>query len=137
MDAYLDTKDRMHILYWHEGATIGRQVHYRHLIVSSSGTIIFDGEIPEDAGYYSRIFQDKKERFYLLGSSGLLYPMDQEGMSLGNPIKLDLRGCKVEGSGFGLSVPRTGTPLSNEMDVVFPSDDGKAWLYFRLDFGEK
>jgi hypothetical protein len=133
MDAYLDTQDRMHILYWRMGATTGGNLQYRHRAVSPLGTLVYDVEIPQEAGFYSRIFQDKQERFYLLGSSGRLYPLDQEGASFGNPIVLDLGGYEVEYSGFGLSVPRTGTPLSDVMDVVFPSADGTKWLYFQLD----
>lgn len=142
-DAYLDTKDRMHILYLRNGATTGGKGQYRHRIVSASGNILFDEEIRKDVGSLNagtqvhRIFQDRLERFYLLGSSGRLYPMDQEGRSLGDPLKLDLRGYEVEYSGFGLSVPRTGTPLSNVVDVVFPSNNGRSWLYFQLDFGGK
>ncbi len=136
-DAYLDTKDRMHILYTRRGATTGGKDQYRHRIVSASGTILFDEELPKEAGSLNRIFQDSQERFYLLGQSGLLYPMDQEGKHLGDPIKLDLGGHQVEYSGYYLSVPRTGTPLSDIMDVVFPSDNGKGWLYFQLDFNGK
>ncbi len=136
-DAYLDSKDRMHILYTRRGATTGGKDQYRHRIVASSGTILFDGEIPKEAGSLTRIFQDSHERFYLLSQSGLLYPMEQEGQSLGTPIKLDLGGHKVEYSGFALSVPRTGTPLSDMMDVVFPSDNGRSWFYFQLNFGRK
>ena len=134
LDAYLDTKDQMHILYTVTGSSTGGVGKVRHRIVSSDGTTIFDEEVPREAGDFVRIFQDKEKRFYLLGSSGVLYPMDSEGMTPGKPIKLDLGRYQVEYSGFGLSVPRTGTPLSNTMDVVFPSSNGKAWLYFQLDF---
>jgi len=136
-DAYLDTKDRMHILYTRRGATTGGKDQYRHRIVSASGTVLFDEEIPKEAGSLCRIFQDNSERFYLLGQSGLLYLMDQEGQKLGTPIKLDLGGHKVEYSGYYLSVPRTGTSLSDVMDIVFPSDNGRSWLYFQLDFGKR
>jgi hypothetical protein len=140
-EAYLDTKDRMHIIYQKSGATTGGGSQIRHRIVSASGTTLFDENLPNEAGQYCRIFQDSQERFYLLGSSGLLYPMDQEGQSLGDPMKLDFQGHEllhgeVKGM-YGLSVPRTGTPLSDVMDVGFPSDDGKSWVYFQLDFSGK
>ena len=134
LDAYLDTKDRMHILYTLVGSDTGGNRAVRHRIVSPSGTTLFDGEIPEEAGGLVRIFQDKNERFFLLCESGLLYPMDGEGIKLEHPIKLDFGRYQVEYSGFGLSVPRTGTPLSNVIDVVFPSSKGVAWIYFQLDF---
>ena len=139
-DAYLDTKYRMHILYTKKGATTGGKDQYRHRIVSSSGTILFDEELPKDSGSfkgYFRIFQDRLGRFYLMSQSGLLYLMDQEGENVGNPIKLDLGGHQVEYSGYYLSVPRTGTPLNDVMDVAYPSDNGRSWLYFRLDFSGK
>jgi len=134
MDAYLDTQGRMHILYWQMGETTNGASKSMHRIVSSSGDILFDKEIPEEAGYFSRIFQDNQERFYLLGSSGLLYPMDSNGEQLKDPTRLDLQGYEVEYSGFGISVPRTGTPLSDVMDIVFPSGNETQWLYFQLDF---
>jgi hypothetical protein len=142
-DAYLDTKDRMHILYEKSGATTGGGSQTRHLIVSASGTTLFDEKLPisKEAGQFCRIFQDSQGRFYLLGSLGLLYPMDQEGQSIGDPMKLDLEGHELlQGVGqgqYGLSVPRTGTPLSDVMDVGFVSDDGKSWNYFQLDFSGK
>jgi hypothetical protein len=43
----------------------------------------------------------------------------------------------MRNSGFGISVFRTGTPLSDGMDVVFPSLNRTAWLYFRLDFSSR
>ncbi len=140
-EAYLDTKERMHIIYSRGGATTGGRVQVRHRIVSISGTTLFDEELPKEAGQYCRVFQDSQERFYLLGSLGLLYPMDKEGQSLGNPMKLDFEGHEllheeVQGM-YGLSVPRTGTPLSDVIDVGFPSDDGKSWVYFQLDFSGK
>jgi hypothetical protein len=133
MDAYIDTQDRMHILYWRRGATTAGDTQRRHRIVLPSGVVTFDGEMPSSGGWYYRIFQDSQERFYLLGSAGLLYPLGDDGMTVGEPVSLDLGGYTVEYSGFGVSVPRTGTPRSDVMDVVFPSGNGTQWLYFRLD----
>jgi len=39
---------------------------------------------------------------------------------------------KVEYSGFGVAVPRTGTPPSHFVDAVFPSDQGRMWIYCRI-----
>ena len=134
LDAYLDTNDRMHILYTQMGSSTAGEWTVRHRIVSSDGITLNDEELPQEAGSYVRIFQNKREDFYLLGSSGLLYPMDAEGIKLEDPIMLDFGRYQVAYSGFGLSVPRTGTPLSDVMDVVFPSSNGAAWVYFQLDF---
>ena len=134
-EAYLDSKGRMHIIYSRFGETTDGRNQNRHRIVSSSGITLFDEELPEEAGQQCRVFQDRQERFYLLGQSGLLYPMDQEGQRLGAPMQLDLEGHEVQM--FGLSVPRGGTPLSDVMGVGFVGDDGTSWFYFELDFSSR
>jgi hypothetical protein len=133
MDAYVDTQDRMHILYWRSGATTGGTTERRHRIVAPSGALLHDDVLPQDAGWFSRIFQDDEERFYILGSAGMLYTLDRDGMSVVERTPLDLGGFSVEYSGPAVSVPRTGTPRGDVMDVVFPSGNGRQWLYFQLD----
>jgi hypothetical protein len=53
-------------------------------------------------------------------------------------MKLDFKGHELlhaDAQGmYSLSVPRTGTPLSDVIDVGFPLEDGKSWVYFQLDF---
>jgi len=136
-DAYLDTKGQMHVIYHVQGASTQNAWISRQAIISTDGKIIFDVALPEGAGDYSRIFQDREGQFYLLGSSGLLYSMGLDGINAGKPIRLDLGGNQVEYSGFGVSVPRTGTPLSDVIDVVFPSGNESKWLYFQLDFSNQ
>jgi hypothetical protein len=133
-DVYIDTKGQVHILYHIQGASTQGALLSRHAILSPDGKLIYDGLLPGTAGPYSRIFQDQSGKFYILSSSGYIYPMGPDGIFAGTPIKLNLGGYRVEYSGFGLSVPRTGTPLSNVMDVVFPSGNGADWIYFRLAF---
>ncbi|MBI5351497.1 MAG: hypothetical protein HZB50_02535 [Chloroflexi bacterium] len=140
-DAYMDTRGRMHIIYRVQGQSTNNEAISRHAILAQDGTVLADESLPSELGWeFSRIFQDKKERFYLLTSNGYLYPMDKDGIELGEPIQLDLGlgrlSSVVEYSGFGLSVPRTGTPLSDVMDVVFPTSNGTAWMYFQLDFSD-
>jgi hypothetical protein len=132
MDAYLDTKGNMHILYWVRGPSTNGIEEKRHRLISSNGELLYNGNVPEEAGEFCRLFQDAQERFYLLGSAGLVYPAGKHGGSLGEPIALDLSDYPVEYSGFGISVPRTGTPLSTILDVVFPSGNWRKWVYFRL-----
>ena len=131
-DCYLDTHNRMHILYRRSGETTLGKSQFRHAMFTSDGELLKDSELPQGIGTYSDIFQDAKKRFYILSSSGFLYPAGKDGFELGEPVKLDFDGHNVEYSGFGLSVPRTGTPLSNIIDVVYPSRGGKEWIYFRL-----
>jgi hypothetical protein len=133
-DVYIDTKGSVHVLYHVQGESTQGALISRHAIIAPNGKVTFDGPLPEAAGDYSRIFQDKEGTFYLLGSAGLIYPMGPYGVLTEPPIKLDLGGYHVDYAGFGLSVPRTGTPLSNLMDVVFPSGNGTQWIYFQLEF---
>lgn len=140
-DAYIDTRGRMHVIYRVESSSsvASRHAMSRHAVLDGQGNLISDQPLPGDLAWeYSRIFQDGQERFYLLTSRGFLYPMDSEGIELGEPFELELGLGRdvVEYSGFSLSVPRTGTPRSDLMDVVFPSANGSAWMYFQLDFSD-
>ncbi|MBM3125216.1 MAG: hypothetical protein FJZ87_09095 [Chloroflexi bacterium] len=133
-DAYIDTRGNMHVIYTVQGqSTLGETIA-RKATLAPDGSMIADLPLPSEAGFYARIFQDWRGRFFLLGSAGWIYPMDREGIHFGAPVRLELEGYDVEYSGFGLSVPRTGTPPGDIMDVVFPSSDGRAWIYFQLDF---
>ena len=136
MDAYQDVNGNMHILYWREGESTAGVRQSRHRILTPDGQVLYDESIPEDLGYYVRIFQDARARYYLLGSSGRLYLLDAHGEDPVTSISIDLGGYEVEYSGYGLSVPRTGTPLSNVMDVVFTSGNESKWLYFQIEFVE-
>lgn len=142
-DAYFDTKERMHIIYSKEGASTKGMAQRRHAMFSNDGELLKDERLPLLAGGKSVIFQDDKERFYILSASNLpfpsarLYSAGNDGFDLGFPRIYNLKGNDVEYSGFAISAPRTGTPLSNIMDVGFPSDDGKEWVYFRIVLYEK
>jgi hypothetical protein len=133
LDAYIDTEGRMHVLYTLRGESTRGQWQVRHALFSKEGETLYDGKLPGTSGPFCRIFQDSEERYYLLGSAGVLYPVGPDGVTLGKMVRLDLGGHEVEYSGYGISAPRTGTPLSNVVDVVFPSDGGKEWVYFRLE----
>ncbi len=43
----------------------------------------------------------------------------------------------VEYSGFYITVPRTGSALSDTFDVVFPSDKETKWIYFQFTVPEE
>lgn len=134
MDAYQDTKGRMHILYWRKGPSTLGETQFWHRIVSPAGQTLYDNPMKGVEGWLNRIFQDYRGRFYLLSSSGQLFPMDSNGFELSKPIQLDLEGYSVDYSGFGISVPRTGTQPSRFMEVVFPAENSHKWVYFRLEF---
>ena len=131
-DAYRDTQGRMHILFRMYGPSTGRKHQLRHVIFSRDGKKLHEKEIPTEAGTFCRIFQDDRKLFWILGSEGQIYPLGPDGLSLGRPTKLDLQGHTVEYSGLGLSVPRTGTPLGQFIDAVFPSEKGREWIYCRI-----
>jgi hypothetical protein len=131
-DAYLDTYGNLHILYLLQGeSTNGVQI-IRHTVLSPEGKVLADVQVPEEAGEFPRIFQDTKQRFWLLGSYGLLYPVGADGITLGNPILIIQDSHAVEYSGFFITVPRSGSPISDTIDVVFPTDNGKKWVYFQF-----
>jgi hypothetical protein len=131
-DAYLDMAGNMHVLYAVQGASTQGAWHIRQAVLSPDGQLLNDVQLPDDIGGYARIFQDAGGRFYILGSSGLLYPAGMDGLTLGTPLQIDLGNYTVEYSGFGISAPRTGTLPGNVLDVVFPSSGGHMWIYFQL-----
>ncbi len=131
-DVYLDDQQRMHIIYWRRGPSTEGKTEVRHRLLNADGKLVDDVLIPAEAGRYCRIFQDANANFYLICSAGLIYPAGKNGLSLGKPTKINLSNFPVEYSGFHLSVPRTGTQPSNQIDVVFPTRNGRLWVYFRI-----
>ena len=131
-DAYMDTNDNMHILYTRQGKSTSGLFKVYHEIYTNDGTTIWEAELPVANGRYCRIFQDESERYFILHDSGWLYLLDKNGFSPVDSVKIDLKGYQVEYAGYGLTVPRTGTNLSNKMDIVFPSQGGKYYIYFRM-----
>ncbi|MFA6133890.1 MAG: hypothetical protein WC869_07755 [Phycisphaerae bacterium] len=132
LDAYMDTTGRMHVLHSFATRETGGKWQIRHAVLSRDGAVLKDVLLPGNPGL-CRIFQDSTGRFYILAESGLIYPaLNDDGTELDKPIQLDLKGYKVEYAGYGLSLPRCGTPLADIIDGVFPSGGGKQWVYFRL-----
>lgn len=136
-DSYLDSFGNLHILYHIEGESTNGNRTNHHAILAPDGTLIKDAVLPNEIGDFVRVFQDAQERFYILGSAGVLYPAGNDGVTLGLPQIIDLGDYYVEYSGFGISVPRTGTPISNILDVVFPTENGTKWIYFQLTLPEQ
>jgi hypothetical protein len=132
IDAHMDTNGRMRILYRRCGQSTGGRDQYRCALLSSEGDPITDTAIPAEAGSYCRIVEDDRGQVYLLGSSGVLYPVAADGLAFGRPWRLDLQGHAVEYSGFGVAVARTGTRPGRSVDAVFPSDQGRKWVYCRI-----
>lgn len=135
MDAYQDTEGRMHILYWLEGASTAGLRQLRHRLVAADGRLIADQVLEQEhIGYFNRIFQDADERYFLLSSSGHLFRLGNDGLTIGEPLPLNMEGHEVEYSGFAIAAPRTGTQPGNTLDVVFPSGNESDWIYFQLQW---
>jgi hypothetical protein len=132
IDALLDTKGRIHILYTRRGPGTGGDEELRYAIFQPDGNRLRDEKVPWSAGPFCRVFQDERAQFYLLGSDGVIYGGGSDGISFSSKTKLKLGRNQVEYSGFGISAPRTGTPPANVIDVVFPSAGGAKWIYFRV-----
>ncbi|HAW50741.1 MAG TPA: hypothetical protein DCX54_00195 [Flavobacteriales bacterium] len=133
-DVYIDDNDRTFILYRRQGVSTQGALEKRMLCLSSKGETLYDVELPENTGDFSRLIQIPSGSFYLLGSSGFIFPAGKDGKTFGQPYKIDLDGCLVEYSGYSISSPRTGTSRTNIVDVMFPTEGGKIWRYFNIEF---
>jgi hypothetical protein len=131
-DVYIDSDSMMHILYTRQGKSTNGVFKRYHAIYKNNGTSVYDGELNIRKGRYCRIFQDKNHRYFILDDNGMIYLLDKEGKVPVDSVQIDLNNYPVNYAGYGLSVPRTGSKLSNMMDVVFPSHEGRYYVYFRL-----
>ena len=131
-DAYIDTAGRLHVLYWETtDPNESPWARPRHAVLEPDGTIIADVELPYDNNTSRyRIFEDASGRFWLIDCDGKLYPAGTDGLTLGNPIQLDLGGFTVQYQGYAIALPRTGTPLSNTVDITFHSGSDMSELVY-------
>jgi hypothetical protein len=130
-DAYLDTKGRLHTFYWLRDESTGGDTRNRHAVISE-GEILYDEEFSLNVGSYAALIQDTQERFYIIGSNGVVaQASNEEGTEFQQPISLDFQGYNVDYSGISLAAPRCGVPLNSFVDGVYPSD-GNTYVYFRL-----
>ena len=132
-ETYLDTIGRLHVFYALRSPTTDRKERMYHAVLKD-GRVVYDQ--PSPAHYYCRMVQDSAGRFYILDAAGdrlrVLVGQDESGTRFADPIEFDTHGHPVEYAGFGWSAPRTGTPLADTAEVVYPSGKGKEWVYFRL-----
>jgi hypothetical protein len=131
-DVYIDHEDNMHILYSKQGQSTNGLFKRYHAIFKRDGTHLYAAELNFKNGKYCRIFQDSYHRFFIIDDNGMLYLLDAGGKLPIDSVQLDLKNYPVNYAGYGLAVPRTGSRLSNKMDVVFPSHQGKFYVYFQL-----
>jgi hypothetical protein len=132
-ESYLDASGNMHILYIkNDIESNGFEQHWQ-AIISPEGKLLNEVRLPDEFSLYNRILQDTHGDFYILSSAGYLVPAGEYGATLGIPIAIDLQGYTVDYSGMAITAPRTGTLISDTIDVVFPTEGGTKWVYFRLD----
>ena len=131
-DVYLDHENNMHILYSRQGKSTNGQFLRFHSIFSQKGKLLFDARLALKKGKFCRIFQDEDHRYYILDDTGILYQLDDAGKSLRDSVQINLEKFPVNYAGYGLSVPRTGSIISNTMNIVYPSRNGKYYIYFQL-----
>ena len=133
-DAYLDTEDRLHVLYELTGQSTAGVRQTRHALIVN-GEVIADVRLPEE-GYW-RLTQDSTGRVWALfgnGSRFAVYPaLSADGLRLGRPTAVDIGSEQVRDSGMAIAAPRAGVPLDDIIDGGFPSGRlGERWVYFRL-----
>lgn len=131
-DVYLDTEGMLHILYTRQGKSTGGVFKRYHAIYKNDGTSLYDGELTVRKSRYCRIFQDKNLRYFILDDNGMIYRLDKKAKTQVDSVQINLKNYSVNFAGYGLTVPRTGSKLSNKMDIVFPSHDGRYYVYFQL-----
>jgi len=135
-DVYMDHKDRMHILYTRQGKSTNGVFKRYHAIYNRDGTLLNNSELKITQGKFCRIFQDMHQRYFLLDDNGMLYLQNKAGITPIDSVQIDLQDYPVNYSGYGLTVPRTGSNLCNKMDVVFPSHEGSYYVYFNLKLND-
>jgi len=135
-DVYMDDTGNIHIINTRNGESTKGVSKNFHLVYNPEGDLLIERELPQTLGSRCRLFQDGLKRLFVIGTSGWIYGMDREDFSVKDSVQLLLEDYEVEYSGYGLSVPRTGSPLSNDIDVVFPSHKSKYWVYFHMDMAE-
>ena len=69
----------------------------------------------------------------ILNDTGMLYLLNGKDYAAIDSVQIDLGRYAVNYSGFGMSVPRTGSMQNGRVHVVFPSDDGRQVVYFCLE----
>jgi hypothetical protein len=131
MDSYVDTSGRTHVLYYINGGTTNGEWTLRHRVVSATGAVLADVQLP-DLGSVQRIIQDSSKRFYLIGSSGYIQRLRADGYTpLGSRVTIGLGGYDANGQLF-IAAPRTGTLPGKTLDVAFVPGDESKFLYVSL-----
>ncbi|MHB1459776.1 MAG: hypothetical protein ACYC1M_00635 [Armatimonadota bacterium] len=127
--SYIDTDGKLHVIYqYRDKNTPERKRH----MVFKNGVILKDVLLPVGLGWLEAdIIQNSKGRFFLITPKAIYPCTSEDGTELGRPVPIEL-GYKCEYSGMAISDPRSGVPLNDFVDCVFPSGNGKQVVYCRL-----
>lgn len=134
-DFYVDTYNRSHVICPIAGAGTGGTIRLTHYIIDRTALIV-SVDLPAEIKN-GRLIQNKDGKFFLITFQKdklIIYPAsDAKGLVLETPVKIDLSGHNVQYSNLHLAAPRCGVPLSNEVDIVYPSGtSAEKWIYFKL-----
>ncbi|MCB0638594.1 MAG: T9SS type A sorting domain-containing protein, partial [Lewinella sp.] len=134
-DAYVDNHGRSHILCPVQGGSTGGARRLIHYIYDGSDLIKLM-TLPTSITN-GRLIQNAAGKFFLLTfreATLYVYPAaDANGLQLEAPVTLSLQGHAVRYSNLHLAAPRTGTPLADRVDVVYPAgESAEQWIYFQL-----
>ena len=136
-DAYTDNQGRVHVLYQDLGPTTQDQFTVRHAVVQN-GQVVKDVPLNMYDVADARITQDSTGQFYFITDDNtcvclLVYPADSvDGTTLqGSYASLPLNGYHPKDWLF-LSSPRSGSPLSDEIDFAMPADNAEQWVAGRI-----
>ncbi|MDB4914895.1 MAG: hypothetical protein JWM95_2539 [Gemmatimonadetes bacterium] len=131
----------MHVIYNALGPdTRNGDYELRHAFIRS-GRTLWDEPLPSpiatDDSFHRLILSGSHQLFWLfgMGSTVMIYPSQGEDGRYFEPgVRLDMRGHRVGYSGISVAAPRGGTPWSDRLDFVFPSE-GKV-IYARIRLAE-
>jgi len=136
-DAYTDNQGRIHLLYEVTGPSTQDQYTVRHAVIQN-GQVVKDVPLNMYDVANARITQDSTGQYYLITMDNtcvclLVYPADSvDGTTLqGGYTSLPLNGYHPKDWLF-LGSPRTGSPLSDEIDFAFPGDNAEQWVAGRI-----
>jgi hypothetical protein len=133
---YRDSHQLLHVLYYLRGHTTNGALRLRHAVLKGD-KVVRDVGLPRGLTY-AKIVEDGQGDLYVLGlkdeSQLYVYPAtSKNATTLGSPTVHTLNDQAVRYAGLTAADPRSGTPLSDSVDLVYPSGrDEQRWVYLRL-----
>jgi hypothetical protein len=136
-DVYRDSAGRLHVFYSFVGPSSRGIFGLRHAVLVG-GRVVADVALPSTLDF-AKIVEDSHGQLVVFGTkvgSDRLYvyrAASADGTRLDEPTTASLRGHGLEYAGFTVADPRSGTPRSDRVDVVYPSGRRRqVWVHFTL-----